>query len=284
MNTVPKSIPSNLPVLGVGMGYRNYYRNQTLTAAEHIDFLEITADHFLGDSREQSKQLDRLQDTFTLIPHGLNLSLGSAEGLNRPYLRQLCNLVRRVEPPWWSEHISFTQAAGVEIGHLSPVPFNKSGLNALIQNISIAQEEIELPLILENITYPLRLPWNTIPEEEFLSLLLEKTGCGLLLDVTNLYINSTAHNYDPITLLKTLPPDQVVQLHFVGCQSIEGELVDNHSQPTNEGIWSLLETVLEMFPVKGAILERDGNFPDMSDIIDELARLRRIGQAKSRWS
>ena len=120
------------------MGYRNYYRNQTLPAAEHIDFLEITADHFLGDSREQSKQLDRLQDTFTLIPHGLNLSLGTAEGLNRPYLRQLRNLVRRVDPPWWSEHISFNQAAGIEIGHLSPVPFNKSALNALIQNISIA--------------------------------------------------------------------------------------------------------------------------------------------------
>ncbi len=284
MSTVPKSIHSNLPVLGVGMGYRNFYRNHTLPSAEHIDFLEITADHFLGDSREQSQQLDRLQETFTLIPHGLNLSLGSAEGLNRPYLRQLRNLVGRVAPPWWSEHISFTQAAGVEIGHLSPTPFNKAALEKLTENISIAQEEIEVPLILENITYPLRLPWNTIPEEEFLLQLLEKTGCGLLLDVTNLYINSTTHNYDPIALLKNLPSDKVVQLHFVGYQLIEGELVDNHSQPTNDGIWNLLETVLEMFPVKGAILERDGNFPAMNDIIDELARLRKIGRAKSRWN
>lgn len=284
MKTETQTTFPKLPVLGVGMGYRDFYREQTLASAEHIDFLEITADHFLGDSRTMDRQLDRLQSKFTLIPHGLSLSLGSAEGLNRPYLRQLRELVQRVNPPWWSEHISFTQAAGVEIGHLSPTPFNEASLEVLADNIQIAQEEIEVPLILENITYSMRLPWNDLPEEEFLAELLARTGCGLLLDVTNLYINSTTHRYDPVALLKNLPPEKVVQLHFVGYEMINGELVDNHSQDTNEGIWALLETVLEMFPVKGAILERDKNFPAMDDLVGELGRLRQIGRAQDRWN
>ena len=266
------------------MGYRNVYREQTLAESDGIDFLEITADHFLGDSRDMSRQLDRLQEKFTLIPHGLCLSLASAEGLSRPYLRQLRGLVRRVNPPWWSEHISFTQAAGVEIGHLSPTPFNEAALEVLVNNIRIAQEEIEAPLILENITYSMALPWNDIPEDEFLAELLDRTGCGLLLDVTNLYINSRAHGYDAHQLLDTLPADRVIQLHFVGCEEINGELVDNHSQDTNESIWELLESVLDRFPVKGAILERDKNFPEMKSILGELARLREMGRAKQRWN
>ena len=275
---------SDLPVLGAGMGYRDFYREDTFIAANHIDFLEITADHFLGASRAQQQQLDRLLSNFTLIPHGLNLSLGSAEGMNKPYFRQLQKLVRKVNPPWWSEHISFTQADGVEIGHLSPVPLNQSALDVLVENIRIAQNEIETPLILENITCSMQLPWNEIPEEEFLAELLGRTGCGLLLDVTNLYINSKNHEYDPIEWLKKLPSDKVIQLHFVGCDLINGELVDNHSQATNDGIWSLLETVLEMFPVKGAILERDKNLPSIENITEELDRLREIGRSKNRWN
>ncbi len=284
MTTQEITILSDLPVLGVGMGYRDFYKEDTFRVTDHIDFLEITADHFLGDSREQKQQLDRLLSEFTLIPHGLNLSLGSAEGLNKPYLRQLRDLVRKVTPPWWSEHISFTQAVGVEIGHLSPTPFNESGLNVLIENIRTAQDEIETPLILENITYSLELPWNEMPEEDFIGELLERTGCGLLLDVTNLYINSKTHEYDPVEWLKKLPPDKVIQLHYVGYELIEKRLVDSHSQATNDSIWSLLETVMEMFPVKGAILERDKNFPPMEEITGELDRLRAIGREKNRWN
>ena len=139
-------------------------------------------------------------------------------------------------------------------------------------------------MILENITYSMQLPWNEIPEEEFLAELLGRTGCGLLLDVTNLYINSKNHEYDPIEWLKKLPSDKVIQLHFVGCDLINGELADNHSQATNDGIWSLLETVLKMFPVKGAILERDKNLPSIEKITEELDRLREIGRSKNRWN
>jgi|TARA_B100001971_G_scaffold123870_1_gene114033 uncharacterized protein (UPF0276 family) len=284
MTTQETATLSDLPVLGVGMGYRGYYAEETFNVANHIDFLEIIPDHFLGASHAQKRQLERLISEFTLVPHGLSLSLGSADGLNKPYLRQIRNLVKKISPPWWSEHISFTQADGVEIGHLSPTPFNQSALDVLVENTRIAQDEIETPLILENITYTVKLPWNDIPEEDFIAELLDRTGCGLLLDVTNLYINSKTHGYDPIEWLKKLPSDKVIQLHFVGYEVVDDNLVDSHSQSTNESVWSFLETVLEMFPVKGAILERDKNLPPINEITDELDRLRKIGQTKDRWN
>ena len=194
---------NQLPSLGSGMGFRLPLAKQILAAQESLDFLEITADHFMEMSRQREKLLDQLKSQYTLIPHGLSLSLGSAEGLNSGYLRQLTDLVERVNPPWWSEHISFSKAGGVEIGHLSPVPFNGSGLKALCENIRIATESIARPLILENITYTMALPWNEIDEAEFLSELLDRTGSGLLLDVTNLYTNSENHKYDAVAFWTT---------------------------------------------------------------------------------
>ena len=221
-----------LPDLGAGLGFRLPFTEQVLAKADEVDFLEITADHFIGITEGRDRVFQRLREKFTLIPHGLNLSLVSAEGLNRDYLDQLKGIVDCVQPPWWSEHISFTQSGEVEIGHLSPVPFNMSGLDALCDNIRIAQECIERPLILENITYTMQLPWNDIEEGEFLAELLDRSSCGLLLDVTNLYTNSVNHEYDPNRFLDQLPDDRVVQLHYVGGEWNDGKLIDNHSHTT----------------------------------------------------
>tara|TARA_Y100001934_G_scaffold217956_1_gene258877 strand:+ start:419 stop:1186 length:768 start_codon:yes stop_codon:yes gene_type:complete len=254
-------------------------------STQAVDFLEITADHFMESSRERDRLFDELRETFTLIPHGLNLSLGSAEGFNAQYLSLLAEVVTRVDPPWWSEHISFTQAGGVEIGHLSPVPFNREGMNSLCQNITRAREIIQQPLILENITYTMQLPWSDIEEGEFLAELLERTDCGLLLDVTNLYTNSVNHEYDAIRFLEQLPPDRVVQLHYVGGEQHEdGHLIDNHSHPTPDPVWELMGEVFKRFPVKGAILERDANFPEFDSLLEEVDRCRRTAQEAGRWT
>lgn len=275
---------SRLPVLGVGMGYRDTYAREMFEFAEQIDFLEITADHFLDVPDARLHFLDQLREQFTLIPHGLNLSLGSAEGLNRDYLQQLAQLVHAVNPPWWSEHICFTQSGGVEIGHLAPVPFSSNGLSTLCENIRIATDAIEAPLILENITYPFNMPGTNRNEIDFLCELLERTDCGLLLDVTNLFINSVTHGYDAREFLHQLPADSIVQLHFVGCELVDGKWVDNHGQSTNPEIWGLLDAVFEYAPVKGVILERDTSFPPFAEVLDELTTAKDLGRSHQRWA
>ena len=180
---------------------------------------------------EKLRELDRLAEHFPLIPHGLDLSLGSAEGLDAAYRDRLLKLVRRLDPPWWSEHVAFTRAGGVAIGHLAPVPFAKQGLDVLAANIREVQERIETPLILENITYAFECPGAEFEEAEFLAELVDRTGCGLLLDVTNLHINAVNHGFDPVAFLDRLPLDRVVQLHFVGGHREGDFLIDSHSAP-----------------------------------------------------
>lgn len=266
----------HLPQLGVGLGFRAGYRSDLFLNASQVDFLEIVADHYFDPSPESRAELELLQRQFPLIPHGLTLSLGSAAGLRRETLRHLAALVRQLNPPWWSEHIAFTHGAEQEIGHLAPVPFSSASLNILLKNIAEARAEIETPLILENITYDVTYPWSDLDEAAFLGELLNRSGCGLLLDVTNLYTNSVNHRFDAVRFLDRLPLERIVQLHFVGGHWQQGHLVDSHSHPTPPEVWQLLGEVLRRAPVRGVILERDENIPPFSEIVAELQTARRL--------
>ena len=281
--TIVVSALESLPVLGVGMGYRDPLCNDILQSRDKIDFLEITADHFLQSPTVRWRFLDKLRSQYTLIPHGLNLSLGSAEGLNLEYLNDLIELIKYVKPPWWSEHIAFTKAGEIEIGHLSPLAFNRESIGAFCENVNKVQDKIETPLILENITYNIDLPWNEMEENKFLGEILDRTGCGLLLDVTNLFINAKNHDYDPIQFLETIPAERIIQLHFVGGMIKEGKWIDNHCENTQDDIFILIESVLKYAPVKGIILERDDNFPRFKTLTDELERARNLGRKHQRW-
>src|SRR5262249_40968138 len=154
------------------------YRSDIFLQREQIDFLEITADHYLDAPAEKEKELELLANNFTLIPHGLNLSLGSGEGVDRDYLRKLSRLINNLNPTWSIEHIAFTRAGGIDIGHPSPLPFTREAVDVVCRNIEKVRTEIDLPLILENITYMLTMPGAEMSEAEFLSEVVERTDCG----------------------------------------------------------------------------------------------------------
>jgi uncharacterized protein (UPF0276 family) len=273
---------TNLPRLGVGFGFRDRYHTDVFVHRSSIDFLEITADHFFDASRAKREQLELLSRNFTLIPHGLSLSLGSAEGIDDVYLRQLADIVSAVSPPWWSEHIAFTHAGGIDIGHLTSLPRTKESLAVLGRNIRRAKAAIPMPLILENITESIRYPGDQIDEASFLGELLEENDCGLLLDVTNLYTNSVNYRFDPLPLLWRLPRERIVQLHFAGGHWQDETLIDSHSTPACEEVWSLLREVLAYADVRGIILERDEKLPPLTEILIEVNRAREMYlQAKS---
>jgi uncharacterized protein (UPF0276 family) len=218
-----------------------------------------------------------------LIPHGLNLSLGSAEGLDMSYAQSLATLVNRLSPPYWSEHLAVTRAGGIEIGHLAPLPFTREAVDVVCRNVAAVRELTEIPLILENITYTVAFPASDMTEAEFLTEITERTGCGLLLDVTNLYTNAVNHGYDLGVFLDTAPLERVVQLHFTGGEWFDGVLVDSHSAATPPEVWSLLAEVLRRAPVKGVILERDENLPPFREIAAEMAQARELGRQARRW-
>jgi uncharacterized protein (UPF0276 family) len=270
----------NLPKLGVGVGFREQFRADLFLHRAEIDFLEITADHYLDATPPKIEELELLRQHFPLVPHGLDLSLGSAEGVDAKYLEKFAALIEKLQPAWFSEHICFTKSGGVDIGHLAPLAFTRESLEVLKRNIRRVREFIKTPLILENITYMVRFPFSEMDEAEFIAELVEETDCGLLLDVTNLYINSVNHDYDWREFLEKLPASRIVQLHFVGSHRHGNLLIDGHAHKTEAEIWNVFREVCVKSNVKGAILERDENFPPFAEILEEIRTAKEILQVE----
>ena len=258
----------------IGLGFREQFRSDIFLHQDKIDFLEITSDHYLDASAQKLEELKLLVEHFPLIPHSLELSLGSAEGIDEKYLEKLANLIDYIQPEWFSDHLCFTKSGGVKIGHLAPIPFSKEAVKVFARNISQVKSRIKTPLILENITYLMRFPSSETSESEFIRTVLEETDCGLLLDVTNLYINSLNFNFDWRGFLDEIPLERVTQLHFVGSHKSGKRLIDAHADKTETEIWEVFREVCTRCDVKGAILERDENFPPFAEILDELQTAR----------
>lgn len=264
-----------IPYLGVGLGFRSIFKADLFIDPRSVDFLEITLDHYLDASPAKWRELELLKQSFRLIPHGLNLSLGSAEGVDSEYLAKVADLVHFVDPPYWSEHIALTKAGGIEIGHLSPSVFSQEAVDVFVKNIETVKKTIPYPLVLENITYLFELPHSNLSEAAFLSQILERADCGLLLDITNLYTNAYNHGFDYRHFLSQIPLERVVQLHFTGgFVAQNGILIDSHSENTPDAIWEVMDYVFSVASPKGVILERDENIPPFAELKKEVQKAK----------
>jgi uncharacterized protein (UPF0276 family) len=280
---VAEPISRDFPALGVGIGFREPFLADLFRHRDRVDFLEITADHYFDPTPEKDAELDLLARNFPILPHGLDLSLGSAEGIDEAYLEAMAQLVERLDPPWWSEHIAFTRAGGVPIGHLAPLPWTREAVEVVARNIEQVRNRIKSPLILENITATMIVPGSEMDEAEFLTAVCDSTGCGLLCDVTNLYTNAVNHRLDLDDLLARWPWDRVVQVHIAGGNWHDGTLIDSHAHPTPPEVWTVLEAAAAHAPIRGIILERDENLPPFADLVVELEQARTIMRRHGRW-
>ncbi len=270
-----------LPFVGVGVGYRPELSELYSRHREHIDWLELIADRFLEP--ESLERAAPLAADFRLIPHGLEMSVGTDAPLDEDYLGQVAQLVAALAAPFYSDHLCMTKAVGpagvLELGTLVPLAFTERTALRCAAKARRIQEVLGVPFLLENITYPFALP-GELSEADFIRLTLEQADCGLLIDLTNVFINSQNHGYDPLVFLDTLPLERVVQVHLAGgVRAPDGEWHDSHSHSVSQHpqVWELLEFVVQRAPVRGVLLERDQNFPsDLAEIIDDLARARAI--------
>jgi uncharacterized protein (UPF0276 family) len=264
-----------IPRLGSGLGYRRELKEGIFASRDAIDLLEIVTEQFMGD-RRYTQELEALCGAFIVIPHGIGLSIGS-ERLDKQYLREIKFISDLTTSPYYSEHLAMTRAPGIDIGHLSPLWFTKAILGITVENVLRVQDFLGKPLVLENVTYPFDIPNAGMTQTEFFGRLVEATGCGVLLDVTNVYINSVNHRFDPVEFLKAMPLKQVVQIHIAGGYLKDGVMIDAHSEAVDERSWSLLETLTQLVPVRASILEHDANFPDqISVLLTQVARARAI--------
>lgn len=269
---------ASVPILGSGIGYRRELRQPVYQARHDIDFIEVIAEQFTGDG-VHVEELQELTQTFTVIPHGVSLSIGSTS-LEPEHLRAIRRVSDLCRSPYYSEHLALTRAPGIDIGHLSPLWFTEPVLARTADNVKRVQDLLGKPLVLENVTYLFDIPGARMSQTDFFERLLDATGCGMLLDLTNLHTNATNHGFDAYAFLHALPLDRVVQLHLAGGYWADGLLIDGHCEPVEPATWLLLDALVQLAPIKASILEHDANFPDEFDVL--LGQVRRARAALAR--
>lgn len=255
-----------------GVGYRKPLAGWIESRPAGLDCLEITAEHFYNGNEEQ---LVSLAKKFHLFVHGLGLSLGTPGVLDWERLEKFARVAELANADWISEHVAFTRTSEVDLGHLNPIPPTREALKTIAEHAREVSSRCRKPIILENITSHFRLA-GEMSETEFLNELCREADCGLLLDVTNLFINSRNHRFDPLAWLHELNPRRIVQLHIVGYSVENGRYTDGHAAEVQPELIQLACAVTEYAPVKAIILERDEHFPATEVMSAELAKLKRI--------
>ncbi len=256
----------------VGVGYRREMAGWIEGHPSGVDCLEITAEHFGGDCEAH---LGKLRSRYRLFVHGLGLSLGTPGPLDASRLERFATVVRYANPDWISEHVAFTRTREIDLGHLNPVPPTKESVRILADHAREVASRCAKPILLENITSHLKLEGD-LAETDFLNEVCQAANCGMLLDVTNLYINSRNHGFDPLQWLSEIERGLIRQLHIVGYSRQGERYADSHSQPIQEELIELASHVVKKGGVEAIVLERDEEIPGSEGLEVEILKLERI--------
>lgn len=263
-----------LPRLGVGLGYRGPLRAAFRDPQAPIECVEVVAEHFFRHDRSPPPRPPELGARPVLV-HGLDLSLGTPGELCEDYLARFLAVAEGLGAALLSDHLAITRTGEVELGHLNPVPPTPRSRDEIAGRIRALQARSSLPFLLENVTTHLRLP-GELSFPELFNGICEAADCGMLLDVTNLYVNARNFGGDPFALLERLDLARVVQLHLVGFEERAGRLYDTHQADIQEPLYELTAAVLERAPLRALIVERDGHYPPRDALYAQLERLQAL--------
>ncbi len=265
----------------MGLGYRRELAASLLTAPGSVGFVELIAESCLADNAMRREALG-IAEIWPVLPHGIKLSLGSADGIDEDHARRLGRLVRELRAPLCSEHVAFTRGRRREIGHLTQLPLSRTAVAVVARNLARARRHLpDVPFLLENPAWTLRWSDDEMDEGSFFHEIVAATGCDLLLDIANLYANATNSGVDPLTLLRSYPLNRVAMVHMAGGAWREGFYVDTHCHPTPAAVLQLLAELVRITGPVPVILERDGRYPPWSELQQELDAARAILQASA---
>lgn len=268
------------PFTGFGLGLRKDHHADFLSRAVPVDFVEIISENFMAAGGRPLHTLDAVRERHRVAMHGVSLSLGSADGLDRNYLAALKALARRVDPLWLSDHLCWTGFGGAGTHDLLPLPYTEEALDICAANICHAQDVLERPLLVENPSSYVAFAHSTMREWEFLAALCERSGCYLLLDVNNIHVSSVNHGFDPHAFLGGIPADRVRQIHLAGHSAgPDGLLIDTHDAPVPPPVWALYRAAVARCGTGATMIERDDHIPPLDELLTELDTARRHAAA-----
>lgn len=249
---------------GLGIGWRPEIAG-IIAQLDGLAFCEVIAESVGTTAPEPLTRL-----AIPTVPHGISLSLGSADGIDSDRVDHLARVASLLDAPLVSEHVAFVRAGGAEAGHLLPVPRTYEALDVLTRNITITQSGLPVPLAVENIAALFDWPDDELTEGEFLSELVERTGVRLVLDIANVYANALNRRRDPWTELQRLPVDRIAYCHIAGGSVRDGMYHDTHTDPVPPEVLALLKEASCSGFASALMLERDGHYPPAVELLDEL--------------
>jgi uncharacterized protein (UPF0276 family) len=265
---------------GFGLGLRPPHYDALLRGdGAIVDWLEIVSENYLVDGGRPLAMLDRIAERWPPAMHGVALNIGGSDPLDRDYLHALAGLARRVRPALVSDHLCWTRHGGVQLHDLLPLPYREDTLRHIASRVRQAQDALGTQLVLENVSSYLRFDGDTLDEVAFLAALVADTGCGLLLDVNNVYVNAHNHGFDALAYLDALPAHAIRQIHLAGHSVAalgSGLLIDTHDAPVCDGVWGLYAHARRRFGEVPTMIERDDSIPPLATLLDELAIARGI--------
>lgn len=267
------------PHLGYGVGLRRPHFDDIFDRKGDIDFLEILVENYMAYGGRPRDVLRRAAAEFPVVLHGVALSIGSVDPLDTDYLDAYARLARETNAHWVSDHLCFSSAFGTEYHDLIPVPFTREALDHLVPRIKAVQAAMPCLFALENPSYYVEYGDNAIGEAEFLTELVERADCGLLLDVNNVWVNAQNHGYDAEAFIDALPLDRVVQIHMAGHYDQGWVIIDTHGDHVRQEVMDLFAyTVARTGPVS-TLVEWDNDIPSLDVLVAENARVRAAGEA-----
>ena len=265
---------------GFGLGLRpQHYRELLAADSACVDWLEIVSENYMVDGGRPLAMLDRIAERWPLAMHGVSLDIGGSASLDRDYLRDLAKLARRARPAIVSDHLCWTRGAGTRLHDLLPLPQTGACVRHVAARVRQVQDALGMRIALENVSSYLRFAGDEMDEATFLSAIVAESGCALLLDVNNVYVNARNHGFDAFAFLDALPRDAVAQLHLAGHGEDalgSGLLIDTHDAPVCDEVWALYAHARRRFGEVPAMIERDDHIPPLAELLDELAIARRI--------
>lgn len=265
------------PFGGFGLGMRTPHYPAYLAGEVSVDFVEVISENFMGDGGRPLHTLDLVREIHPIALHGVSMSIGSADGLRPDYLAKLKRLAQRVDPLWVSDHLCWTGIDGFNSHDLLPLPYTEQALQVTAANINHAQDFLERPMLIENPSSYLTFADDTMTEWEFLTELIARTGCYLLLDINNIYVSATNHGFDPLDYLAAVPANRVRQIHLAGHSAgRDGLLIDTHDHAVPDPVWDLYAKAIGRFGDVAVMVERDDDIPPLEDLLAELDVARRL--------
>ncbi|HEX7953168.1 MAG TPA: DUF692 domain-containing protein [Burkholderiales bacterium] len=267
---------TNTAGLGFGLGLRTDHYDAILETRPQVDWFEALSENYLVPGGKPLYYLDRIRNDYPLVLHGVSLSIGSTDTLDRDYLQALKQLAQRVEPAWISDHLCWTGVAGKNLHDLLPIPYTGQALEHVAARVREVQDFLGRQILLENVSSYVTFRSSEMSEWEFLSEIARRADCHILLDVNNIYVSAFNHGFDALDFLNGIPVDRVRQFHLAGHSHCGTHIIDTHDAAIVDPVWELYAAAVRRFGNVATMIERDDHIPPLPDLVNELDLARAI--------